>query len=365
MDLITKLNYLKKKRGRKSKKDLDLIQNITNELQKQNIKLNILQPKLKSETNVPKKRGRKPKGGKIVNKNEVIDTTYNENKIPNILLHLKCKSKDLQTKIYSNDTLKYNPNISKSIQPYNSYHDNLLHSGLKNMHNLHYNTLSCQSNVDPFNENKTLDTMEIQVSDTNENYIHKEVFNENETKSSSIVLIQNKLEKLQKKLVFLNDMHNKSNCFWDHHSFKGQPIMLPKYKLNNKYYVYGCFCSPECASAYLFKENIDESLIWERYSLLYELYSPIYNYETVIKLSPNPFYLLECYYGNLSIEEYRNLIKSNKNITFIEKPIQKVFPELILKNDDSSNYMKQTKYKLYRNKEQVNKSNLHNKIWNT
>lgn len=382
MDLITKLNFLRKKRGRKSKKDLELIQEITTQLQSQNIGLDIFKDNSKKETTLPKKRGRKPKGGKILKKNEIIEYTNNENKIPNILLHLKCKSKDLQDKIYGCESIKYNPNISKSIKPYNCYQGNILHSnGFKNMHNLQYNSIQGHTmNSDDIHSeypsmNTTIDSMEIHVSNNDENYktikhsifdetnTLKEATSQNSSTTSNIVFIQSKLDKLQKKLVFLNEIHDKSNCFWDHHSFKGQPIMIPKYKLNNKYYVYGSFCSPECASAYLFRENIDESLIWERYSLLYELYSPIYNYETNIKLSPDPYYLLECYYGNLSIEEYRTLIKSNKNITFIEKPMQKVFPELVMKNDDTVHYMKQTKYKLYRNKEPVNKSAVHTKIW--
>ena len=41
----------------------------------------------------PKKRGRKPKGGKIVEKNVIL--TNKKDSVENIILHLKCSSKDI------------------------------------------------------------------------------------------------------------------------------------------------------------------------------------------------------------------------------------------------------------------------------
>ena len=55
----------------------------------------------------PKKRGRKPKGGKILNKNEKV--TQNNNIISNIILHLKCKTSDL--KEHFTENIKYHPSI--------------------------------------------------------------------------------------------------------------------------------------------------------------------------------------------------------------------------------------------------------------
>src|SRR5210317_529911 len=60
------------------------------------------------EQKVPKKRGRKPKGGKIIQNNTTAALTNNH--IPNIILHLKCNTKDLQTnKFISN--IDYEPTI--------------------------------------------------------------------------------------------------------------------------------------------------------------------------------------------------------------------------------------------------------------
>ena len=82
----------KKKRGRKSKKELE------------NIKLQSL---LDSSNNVAveapkkeqKKRGRKPKGGKIIEITKKPDLTPLS--IPNIILHLKCKISDIDEYIIS------------------------------------------------------------------------------------------------------------------------------------------------------------------------------------------------------------------------------------------------------------------------
>ena len=52
------------------------------------------------------------------------------------------------------------------------------------------------------------------------------------------------------------------------------------------YEVYGCFCSPECACAYLNKEHIDSSTFWERYALLNNIYGKIYEHDENIKPAP-------------------------------------------------------------------------------
>ena len=87
-------------------------------------------------------------------------------------------------------------------------------------------------------------------------------------------------------------------------------LFLDQRKGNNE--VYGCFCSPECACSYLKNEQIDDSTRWERYNMLNNLYGKIYNYEKNIKPAPSPYYTLDKYYGNLTIEEYRKLLKNER-----------------------------------------------------
>ena len=128
-------NVVVKKRGRKSKKDIELAQQ--NEIQSQiqdNINVIIEEPdfllpnddiienlvnsddeneltkenSLNLETKpVPKKRGRKPKGGKIIQ--QVTPINNNKEAKPNVILHLKCSLKDLQTGApYGSDIQSFN-----------------------------------------------------------------------------------------------------------------------------------------------------------------------------------------------------------------------------------------------------------------
>ena len=70
--------------------------------------------------------------------------------------------------------------------------------------------------------------------------------------------------------------------FWDTCQFDSPPIYIPKKIKDGKTYVYGCFCSPECALSYLKQENLDSSTMWHRYSLLNIIYGEIYNYEKAL-----------------------------------------------------------------------------------
>jgi hypothetical protein len=81
-------------------------------------------------------------------------------------------------------------------------------------------------------------------------------------------------------------------------------------------------------------ENIDTSTRFERYHLLNSLYGKIYKYEKSIKIAPNPFYLLNKYYGNLTIQEYRKLFQSDQMIYVVNKPLTHILPELYEDNND-------------------------------
>ena len=81
-------------------------------------------------------------------------------------------------------------------------------------------------------------------------------------------------------------------------------------------------------------EKIDSSVKFERYQLLNNIYGKIYDYRKNIKPAPNPHYLLEKFYGTLSINEYRDLFKTDKLLIVVEKPLTHMFPELYEDNSD-------------------------------
>jgi hypothetical protein len=126
----------------------------------------------------------------------------------------------------------------------------------------------------------------------------------------------------------------RSACFWCTCEFDSPAIYIPKTLTKDVYNVYGCFCSPECSAAFLMNENIDTSTKFERYHLLNLLYGKIYKYEKSIKVAPNPFYLLNKFYGNLTIQEYRKLFQSEQMIYIVNKPLTHILPELYEDNND-------------------------------
>ena len=146
--------------------------------------------------------------------------------------------------------------------------------------------------------------------------------------------IWKKLKQLENNLHINNVNNKRSACFWDTCEFDNPPIYIPKHFINGTYHVYGCFCSPECGVAYLMNENIDSSAKFERYHLFNHIYSKIYDFKKNIKPAPNPFYMLEKYYGNLSIQEYRSLLRNERLFLIVDKPLTRILPELHEDNDD-------------------------------
>ena len=126
----------------------------------------------------------------------------------------------------------------------------------------------------------------------------------------------------------------KSACFWCTYEFDNQTCYIPRYENNGDICGYGSFCRPECAVAYLMKENIDDSTKFERYHLLNSVYSKIYEYKNNIKPAPNPHYLLDKFYGNLNIQEYRKLLNSERMLMIIDSPLTRILPELHEDTDD-------------------------------
>ena len=168
--------------------------------------------------------------------------------------------------------------------------------------------------------------------------------------------INQKLKEIKLQLYKDSNPDKKSACFWCTYDFDNATCLIPKYELDGDINGYGSFCRPECAAAYLLKENIDDSAKFERYQLLNNIYGKVYNYDKNIKPSPNPYYLLDKFYGNLSIQEYRKLLKSEHMLLVLDKPLTRVLPELHEELTDSNDMnksfsLKNTGYKVKRQSE--------------
>jgi hypothetical protein len=184
-------------------------------------------------------------------------------------------------------------------------------------------------NYQIINESKNQEYIISSVSDNTTNNS-----NNISTAADDIKIIWDKLKELTYQLHTNNISDKKSACFWCTCDFDNPSIFIPKHELNNTYYCYGCFCSPECATAFLFKESIDTSTRFERYHLLNHIYCKIYDYKKNIKPAPDPYYTLNKYYGNLSIQEYRRLLKNERLLLVVDKPLSRTLPELHEDNDD-------------------------------
>ena len=98
-------------------------------------------------------------------------------------------------------------------------------------------------------------------------------------------------------------------CFWCAHTFDWQPCVIPEREVAGVYNVYGNFCCPECAFAYLLQETMDPHVRWERIALLHR----IYDREGKGRMFPAPGReSLALFGGPLTIESYRATIRQGK-----------------------------------------------------
>jgi hypothetical protein len=274
---------------------------------------------------VIKKRGRKPKGGKIIQQSTSINNIVEAK--PNVILHLKCSIKELQSNLFGTNIESFNfgskANIVSNCETLGSTQLECLDT-MTNTNNAIYNVSNTHATTSCVNING-------QNIEQNEQYTNSHTHDVEccETKD-----IWKKLKQLEHNLHMNNISDKRSACFWCTYDFDNPPVYIPKHHIKDSYHVYGCFCSPECGAAYLMEENIDSSSKFERYYLLNHIYSKIYNYTKEIKPSPNPYYMLEKYYGNLTIQEYRSLLRNERLFLIVDKPLTRILPELHEDNDD-------------------------------
>ena len=299
----------------------------------------------------PKKRGRKPKGGKIITTANI--NSSNTTTVTNIILHLKCSLSELnqQDLISQQD---YNPNI-ETVESFDIDNDT---NSFNNIYELSDNT---DSNIENNNQEKNVFCISNNQIPIQKEYVPQKESGINSNYRSTL---SEKINKLQHDLK-LNNINSNSACFWCTEHFDTPIIHIPKNKCSstNKYNVYGCFCSPECACAFLIDEKINDSEKFERYHLLNFLYGNIYNYTKNIRPAPNPHYTLSKFMGNLSIEEYRNLFLYEKLLLVIDKPLTRNLPQLFEDNDSYKIVKKNSKINSFKINSQATKNK--NDIINT
>ena len=242
----------------------------------------------------PKKRGRPRKNKQTkqtTKKSKQIDkskkyslldnvSTINQKIIDSVVVHLpidinKFKKQDL---FLDNEFLNYDPKIFDPLP---------------------YDPKSSNNNIYEHIDNKTKEDKK-EIKNKNEYNLHKK--DKYINKKVKDILVQfDDFNKIQ-QWPFSIDI----KCWWCCHNFENTPCGIPIKLENNTFYVYGCFCSFNCALTYNFNTNDDKK--WERAGLINLLYNKTYNIsddiETELNYAPNRECLKD-FGGYLTIEKFR------------------------------------------------------------
>ena len=278
-----------------------------------------LKPKVK------KKRGRKPKHSvyKLGNiKNFKPKTTLNKS----IIVHLPIKVNECKTEFenFNNNLFSYNPQITI---PENNDSSNTIHGSfiddnmnLKSQQNYsQYHEIEVKSNSNSNSNSKSNSNSNVKTDFFEANNNEQKELEQNkvimlqdliQTKTNNYQILHNKNFILNSPFQQKKEWPKSTNiyCYWDSHPFTCTPVSIPTKFVNNKYHLFGCFCSLECAAAYIFKNYSNK---YELYSLLHSFYQQ----KTKIKIA-SPKLSLNIFGGVLDINQFRKL---NKNTSFIHK----------------------------------------------
>ena len=213
-----------------------------------------------------------------------------------LIVHLPIQSKD----VHMNDMpIMYDPLPPTEAQPYDINADNPFYEGVESYETpTQFNEVilppNQESTSQPKYDNKPSEPVTT-IQETEVDYYN--------LKSTLLVQYKDSIE--AKTIPQTSDIA----CFWCCHTFTNRPVVLPTRDTGEYLQVMGNFCSPECACAYLFDMRQDSHTRWEQLALLYRVYGEACNG----KIHPAPVRnVLKHFGGNLSITEYRNLIRSHK-----------------------------------------------------
>lgn len=346
------------------------------------------------DTSIPKKRGRKPKGGKLIETSELNEEI--KVLLPNVIVHFKCKIEDLIENMNNNEANDYINEFSKYTIIDDTYNhkstqdDNIINktSNIKNKkstkkskniknevipndamdyvkaHDLGFSYINdtttlemtdetsnnnfCNNHVNNYSNCNNNNSEYDSKIRTNNNAYQKDSLNvfknvHNNTRTSienklydeaENIEVNNKIREMEVNFHNNNLNGKRSACFWDTCPFDTPAFYIPKSIDNDTVRPYGCFCSLNCALAYLHNEDIDSSTKFERRQLLFNLYSEVIGDKTFIKPSPNPRYSLDKYYGNLTIQQWRSLLAGDRMLLIVDKPLTPELPELHTETTD-------------------------------
>ena len=204
-----------------------------------------------------------------------------------LIAHLPIQSKNVS---FFDNIIHYDPNPPGTIEPYNSSADTFFSSDVAA-----YASETSIATVTSIEEKKKEAVITAnQQSQTN-----------HEQHRNAVLLVQFKESSEVKALPEETEV----SCFWCCHQFKGRPTVLPIRDEGEYLQVYGNFCCPECAMAYLFDMRQDSHTRWEQLALLNRVYGDYVGG----KIKPAPHRsILKIFGGPMSIDEFRDVITQKK-----------------------------------------------------
>ena len=211
-----------------------------------------------------------------------------------LIVHLPIQSKD----VHMNDMpIMYDPLPPSDAQPYDINADNPFYEGVESFELRNESNIIITPHTEIAQPSKPVTVVE-----------HVPVVQEQEVdyyNVKSTLLIQYKDSAEVKTIPLTSDVA----CFWCCHTFTNRPVVLPIRDTGEYLQVTGNFCCPECATAYLFDMRQDSHTRWEQLALLYRVYGEACQG----KINPAPTRnVLKHFGGNLTITEYRGIIRSHK-----------------------------------------------------
>ena len=335
---------VKKKRGRKSKKELQELQEKA-ESQSENIEIDVNE---NPEPPAPKKRGRKPK---VVNPDEPAtvvvkrrgrkakEKAYGKDSIiseleenENIIVHLPLKD-DIENggedNVFNDQSfLNYDPNISLPVESETTGLATSDHSWIDS-----HETFGDNDNSDLLDRGPPPDTKFAS-------------YPFNQTKKRDIGVEKKRIDTTMKNFKDYNThkewpVNTDIHCFWDCSEIDGRPFGLPIKYQDGVFYMIGCFSSPEGAAAYNFNDSSINNK-WYNYSLLNMMCRQMFNNPDItIKVAP-PRQCLNKFGGNLTLKEFREMNTDyNKDYKILYPPVISIIPlqeEINIRKHSQSRY---------------------------
>lgn len=305
-----------------------------------------------SET--PKKRGRKPNKEKTtdslvmkkVKKNKesygLVTLSSKETSVrdlDNPILFLNLKPDDIEEvekSFFEYDVSDYKPEISEP-SPFDPDDENFHPLGGQPKTMIQNEELEIKEKMEKATKKEKMEDEKVEM----DNFLATKPETSVRSEIPSTMIRYQKYTPMMKHYMETNRRENwpssiDVNCLWGFHPFEGTPWGLPYKFENGKFHARPNFCSPGCASAYLFK-NYDDDDVWEKYALLNMLFQKVVNdpNKNVIP-APDP----ECLSSNggfLSLDEFINLAwQGNREFVIQMPPMVAITPTAKLQDSNRS-----------------------------